>query len=66
MLRGELGADHPEVARAKTKLATVLRAKGDFAAAEAVLQEVLATRRAAYGDEHPAVARDVNNIGSVH
>jgi tetratricopeptide (TPR) repeat protein len=38
---------------------------GDLAGARAAYERALAIDEAAYGPDHPAVARDVNNLGMV-
>jgi hypothetical protein len=43
----------------------VLRALGDVAAARAGFERALAIDEAAYGPNHPTVARDVNNLAGV-
>ena len=46
-------------------IGSVLMAKGDLDGALDCYREAERIDRAAYGDEHSAVASEVNNIGSV-
>jgi Tfp pilus assembly protein PilF len=48
-----------------SNLGGVLRAQGDFAGARALYERALRIDEAAYGPNHPAVARDANNLGLV-
>jgi tetratricopeptide (TPR) repeat protein len=43
----------------------VLRALGDLAGARAAYERALAIDERAFGPDHPNVATDVNNLGSV-
>lgn len=58
---------HPDTPHRRTVLLTtvahVRRAAGDPAGAETLLREILAARRAAWGEEHPEVAQVLENLG---
>jgi len=43
----------------------VLEDQGDLAAAKAAYERALKIDEVAFGSDHPNVARDVNNLGSV-
>jgi len=61
-----LPPNHREAAERRTVISTTLahvrRARGDAAGAEALYREVLATRLAVWGEEHPEVANALVNL----
>ena len=63
MRRRLLGEEHPQTAISLSNLATHLRDKGDYAAAEPLFREALAMRRRLLGNEHPYVARTLSELG---
>ena len=48
------------------QLGIYLAASAQFSAARAALERALAMKRAAYGPDHPKVARTLANLGNVH
>ena len=57
-----LGADHPNTARSKANLASLLIAKGDAAAAEALIREAAASDRRVFGDQGQEYAQSLNSL----
>jgi len=53
------------VATKVNNLGSVLKDLGDLAGARQCCERALKIDEAAYGADHPSVARDVNNLGSV-
>jgi serine/threonine protein kinase len=56
------GATHPDVAESQTRLAVLLRDRGDLDAAEPLLGASLALLRGLHGNEHPHVAESLNEF----
>jgi len=56
MSRKELGPEHPEVGGRAAGLAYWLIEEGDYAEAEALVDEAISIRRKALGPQHPQVA----------
>ena len=52
-------------AKLRHSIGKVYQAVGDYAKAEPALREVLAMRRSLFGDENPAVAESLNDLGVV-
>lgn len=62
-----LGADHPEVARAKNDLGVLYTATGRYAKAEKILAEAVNSALMAYGDKpQPVVAEYYVNLAQVY
>jgi serine/threonine-protein kinase len=61
-LEARVGPDHPNVARARASLATVLRMRGDAVEARALLRSSLAIAVAAHGDRQPVVGEVLLNL----
>jgi len=59
------GADSAELAPIHTALGNLARLDGDFVAALAAHQRALALDRAAWGETHPRVARDLHNVAGI-
>jgi len=59
------GADSAELASIDTALGNLARLDGDFVAALAAHQRALALDRAAWGERHPRVARDLHNVAGI-
>ena len=57
-----LGADHPNSAAAKSRLAQLLMAKGDAAAGEALLRESLEVNRRVFGAYGVEYAQSLNSL----
>jgi tetratricopeptide (TPR) repeat protein len=56
---------NPENATRINNLGSVMQDLGDLAGARAAFERALKIDEAAFGPDHPNVARDVNNLGSV-
>ena len=65
VLKAELGADPLEMADTKEGLALALRQEGQADSARAIMEDVLPTRRALQGRDHPDVIRALRNLGFV-
>ena len=61
-----MGADHPSVADALTRLATVLEAQGAHEAARSHGERALAIEEKALGPEHPLVANPLTALGNTY
>lgn len=57
--------DQGRAVAAKTDLADVLAAMGEFAAAEATIREVVAANTKTFGPDHPATVSALSSLGSV-
>jgi serine/threonine protein kinase len=60
-----LGAEHPDVALTRARLASLLATKGDLATAEPMYRESLRVLKAAYGAEHLEVANVLGGLGQL-
>jgi tetratricopeptide (TPR) repeat protein/MinD-like ATPase involved in chromosome partitioning or flagellar assembly len=56
------GAEHPATLMVMNQIASVLEARGDFAHARDIYQEVLEVRRRVLGEEHPDTIESINNL----
>ncbi|HEX5727379.1 MAG TPA: tetratricopeptide repeat protein [Longimicrobiaceae bacterium] len=56
------GAEHPDAFYAMGMLAETLRARGDYAGAQALHEQGLEARSRALGDEHPDTLDSMNNL----
>ncbi len=63
--RATLGAEHPHLISNLNTLASILRGKQDYAAAEPIFQEVLALRRKQLGDDHPSVSITLDSYAAL-
>lgn len=62
--RQSFGADHPTVTAARTNLAAMHYATGDFASAQATFELQLKEQRAAFGDHNDDTAQLMMSLGS--
>ena len=60
-----LGPEHPDTGTSLDNLAELLRAKGDFEAAEPLYRRALAIAEKLKGPEHPATAISLNNLAGL-
>ena len=60
--RSLLGGDHPATLNSMNNLAETLRSQGDLAAARALQEQVLATRRRLLGPDHSSTLTSMNNL----
>ena len=58
-----LGPEHPDTGTSLNNLAALLRAKGDYNAAEPLFRRALAIAEKAQGPEHPSTGTSLNNLG---
>jgi hypothetical protein len=63
--RETLGNRHPDTLNSINNLGTLLRAKGDLAAAEPLYREALEVRRETLGDQHPRTLASRNSLGAL-
>ena len=61
-----LGSEHPDTLKSVNNLAIVLKAKGDYAAAEPLYRRALAGREKALGPEHPDTLMSVAHLAGLH
>ena len=61
--RGHL---HEDTLESINRLGALHKAKGNFAAAQPLLEEALAAQRRTLGDENPDTLLSINNLGSLH
>ena len=64
-MRHRLGAEE-DVLKPLNTLASILMLRGQLDEAEATYADVLARRRARFGDRHPNVARSLRNLATAH
>lgn len=61
----ELGVEPEATSRLLSESDLYLQTLGQFSAARSAIARALKIDKAVYGPDHPNVARDVNNLGSV-
>jgi len=62
-IRRRLDARDPEVPAILSHLGEVRQAQGEYAGAEALLEEALALRRELLGPQHPLIAQSLDDLG---
>jgi tetratricopeptide (TPR) repeat protein len=62
---GEVGANHPDLARALSRQAAIRNAMGNAEGAEKLYRRALAIDEKALGGDHPTVAGDLNNLAQL-
>ena len=62
---GELGPEHPDVARDATNIGTILKAQGDLAGALEWTKRALAILGTAYGPNNPSTRIVARNLGAI-
>ena len=63
MSRETLGDRHPCTLISINNLGSLLQAKGDLAAAEALYREALVVQRETLGNRHPNTLNSIHNLG---
>jgi class 3 adenylate cyclase/tetratricopeptide (TPR) repeat protein len=66
ILEKALGADHPDVARCLSNLATIYRNQARYAEAESLFIRALAILERSLGPDHPDIARRLSNLATIY